>query len=284
MMQSIPKLTNLLATGTVLALIAWTPAAAQNRDTAPVAEELFSDTIQPSADLGDDMVVSGDVLAGSGMAVGSTSGNPDAGELQLHRSVQQSVKAIRAFENNLSLRTDQDSFFPQLSLHTDGGVGLGTGSPDDPLHIVRSDQPTIRLEDSGDGITWRFGLNRTGHFVINDIADLSVAEMRISPSGQVFVNGTQVHPDYVFEEGYQLMALSELDRFVRENKHLPGVVSSQEAEGAIDLSSFPLQLLEKVEELTLYTIEQERYLQATSAELASVKAELEALKSRLDGP
>lgn len=168
MMQSTPKLTNLLATGTVLALIAWTPAAAQDRDTAPVAEELFSDTIQPSADLGDDIVVGGDVLAGSGMVVGSTSGNPTEGELLLHRSVQQSVKGIRAFDQNLSLRTDEGSFFPQLSLHTDGGVGLGTGSPQADLDIrdvQDNDFAAFRLTQ--DDRSWAMSHTPTGVFTFN---------------------------------------------------------------------------------------------------------------------
>jgi hypothetical protein len=92
--------------------------------------------------------------------------------------------------------------------------------------------------------------------------------MRITPAGQVYVNGTQVHPDYVFDPDYELMPLSALRSFVAENRHLPGVISSEEAEGTIDLSSFPLQLLEKVEELTLYTIQQDERI-ATQQEIIS---------------
>jgi hypothetical protein len=145
--------------------------------------------------------------------------------------------------------------------------------------------PQFEYEDGSTGDIWREGMNPSGHFVINQMDDPGVAEMRITPGGQVFVNGTQVHPDYVFEEDYSLMPLDELEQFVRDNGHLPGVVSSEEADGKVDLSSFPLQLLEKVEELSLYAIQQEKTIQelkaAKDARIAQLEERLAALEALL---
>ena len=62
--------------------------------------------------------------------------------------------------------------------------------------------------------------------------------------------------DYVFEEDYNLMSLTDLSNFVKTNKHLPEVAPAavMESEG-INLSEMNALLLKKVEELTLYVIE-----------------------------
>jgi hypothetical protein len=65
--------------------------------------------------------------------------------------------------------------------------------------------------------------------------------------------------DYVFEEGYQLMPTEDLETFIKEHKHLPGVPSAQEVvENGIDLADMNRILLEKIEELTLRVIELEK--------------------------
>lgn len=65
-------------------------------------------------------------------------------------------------------------------------------------------------------------------------------------------------PDYVFSPTYNLMSLSELRIFIRENSHLPNVPSAAEYEKTgVDLGEMNRVLLEKVEELTLYILQLE---------------------------
>jgi hypothetical protein len=65
--------------------------------------------------------------------------------------------------------------------------------------------------------------------------------------------------DYVFDGDYKLKTIAEVDAFVKENKHLPGVPSAMEvAEKGIDMAEMDAKLLEKIEELTLYIIEQNK--------------------------
>ena len=65
--------------------------------------------------------------------------------------------------------------------------------------------------------------------------------------------------DYVFDENYNLRSLSEVESFVKENKHLPGIPSASEmAENGMSMSHMSNLLLEKVEELTLHMIELEK--------------------------
>ena len=61
--------------------------------------------------------------------------------------------------------------------------------------------------------------------------------------------------DYVFDEGYDLKSLGEVEEYVKSNKHLPGVPSASEfQEKGMNVSEMSNLLLEKVEELTLHLI------------------------------
>jgi len=63
-------------------------------------------------------------------------------------------------------------------------------------------------------------------------------------------------PDYVFNEDYELTSLEEVETFVKENKHLPGIPSAREIEESnLGLGEMQANLVKKVEELTLYMID-----------------------------
>jgi hypothetical protein len=69
-------------------------------------------------------------------------------------------------------------------------------------------------------------------------------------------------PDYVFEPTYNLKPLSEIETYIKANKHLPEVPSAKEMEAnGINLSEMNMLLLKKVEELTLLLIQQEKRIQ-----------------------
>lgn len=91
-----------------------------------------------------------------------------------------------------------------------------------------------------------------------------------------------VAPDYVFEnyyEGnsklnpsYEFLTLKEVEQFIERNHHLPGVPSALELEKkGISLKKMNLILLEKVEELTLYLIEQQKEIEALKETISSPK-------------
>jgi hypothetical protein len=85
--------------------------------------------------------------------------------------------------------------------------------------------------------------------------------------------------DYVFDENYKLMPLKEVSKYVSENKHLPGVDSAKEiAENGLDLAAMQSKHMEKIEELTLYIIEQDKKIEAQNQALDNTNKEIEALK------
>lgn len=83
-----------------------------------------------------------------------------------------------------------------------------------------------------------------------------------------------VWPDYVFSPNYKLPSLEEIEQFTKQNSHLPEIPSAKEVEKeGQDLGEMNRLLLKKVEELTLYMIEQ-------SKEIKSLKAKVEQLEKK----
>ncbi|WP_369014647.1 hypothetical protein [Flavobacterium anhuiense] len=85
--------------------------------------------------------------------------------------------------------------------------------------------------------------------------------------------------DFVFEKDYNLPSLESVDKFIKENKHLPEIASAEEMKkDGINLSEMNIKLLQKIEELTLYIIEQERKNNDQSKQIEELKKENEAFK------
>lgn len=76
-------------------------------------------------------------------------------------------------------------------------------------------------------------------------------------------------PDYVFEADYPMPNLNEWEQFIQANKHLPGVPSAATVaqNGGIELGEMNRVLLQKVEELTLVLISQQKQLDLLKTEL-----------------
>ena len=74
--------------------------------------------------------------------------------------------------------------------------------------------------------------------------------------------------DYVFEDSYSLMPLSEVEAFTKANKHLPNVPSADEmVNNGLDVGQTSKMLMEKIEGLTLYLIELNKEVQELKAKL-----------------
>jgi trimeric autotransporter adhesin len=115
-----------------------------------------------------------------------------------------------------------------------GNVGIGTTSPAERLHVIGN----------------------------------------IRATGSIFTQpGPETEiPDFVFDPGYKLMSVAELEKYLSIEKHLPNVPSAAEIkEKGLNLSDFQMKLLEKIEELTLYTVRQEKTIREQQARLAAIE-------------
>lgn len=107
----------------------------------------------------------------------------------------------------------------------------------------------------------------TGDVFFNNGGGIAIGTTTMPTGAMLAVNGkilaTEVEvalksswPDYVFDEDYKLSPLSEVEKFIKENGHLPGIPSAQEVkDNGLSLGEMNKNLMEKVEELTLYVIQ-----------------------------
>ena len=96
-------------------------------------------------------------------------------------------------------------------------------------------------------------------------------------ANKIVVNTTGA--DFVFNDNYKLTPLSEVEKYIESNKHLPDFPSAKEMQqkGA-DVGDMQVKLLAKVEELTLHMIEQEKKLAKQDKRIASLEIENAKLK------
>lgn len=177
-----------------------------------------------------------------------------------------------------------------------GNVGIGTMNPGARLEVSGGE---VRIPPAG-GVPGFTHLNYAdgknyvrGTTIIADTGG-SVGIGTSTPSSKLHVNGGDIRvsggsfiddgttlnvPDYVFEPDYRLMPLDQLRAFVAREKHLPNVPSAADVKKeGLNLSQVQMRLLEKLEELTLYTLKQDEQVQALQRENARLSARLETLE------
>lgn len=99
-------------------------------------------------------------------------------------------------------------------------------------------------QGANEGVVKLGGANRGADLFVNGIIKSNRIEVR-----------STTWPDFVFKDDYVLKPLTEVETYIKANKHLPDVPSEKEVkENGIDLAKMDAILLQKIEELTLYNI------------------------------
>jgi hypothetical protein len=119
-------------------------------------------------------------------------------------------------------------------------------------------------------------INYTGAGATDNIFVVSNATqklLQLSNNGLLRLRKVRVDSDtwadFVFDEDYKLMPLNELKSYLTLNNHLPNVPSaSQVQEEGIDLAEMNKTLLQKVEELTLYILQQQEEIDLIKANMS----------------
>ncbi len=141
------------------------------------------------------------------------------------------------------------------------------------------------------------GQNREGALVIapwsdNALAGVISGGLRMEANGNTELRGNfrctrltvnaKWWPDAVFADDYRLMPLSEVAGFIKANRHLPGIPSEKAVlENGQDVGALQVLQQQKIEELTLYAIEQEQKSAAQQQLILEQKKKLEEQEARL---
>ncbi|MCL1663147.1 hypothetical protein M2T78_02715 [Elizabethkingia ursingii] len=198
------------------------------------------------------------------------------------------------------------------SVYYNDNVGIGTTNPVSKLHIASNKQEESSYGDLyiGDSATSvRLGttsdyswiqshgskplyINRLGNNIVLNNQGGNVGIGTINPQNKLDVNGT-VHAkevkvdmagwaDFVFEKEYQLPTLDEVEQHIYEKGHLPNIPNTKEVtENGLSLGESQKLLLQKIEELTLYSIEQNKLNKEQSELLRQQQQEIQDLRNEI---
>lgn len=227
-------------------------------------------------------------LAGAGTRAGLAPATVERGETHAYSGLAQTCLSTHVFNDCNS------SGYITFGFNAISGAGSGTS---DPLTIQRSNMdvginnnsPQAKLHIKGGGTD-----NTTSSLLVNNNANAEV--FRILDNGKIGIGTANPQStlavsgditakkivvtstgwsDYVFDDDYHLPGLLQVEEYIHHNRHLPEVVSAAEVKkNGVDLGASQTILLKKVEELTLYLIEEHK-------ELEKLKEENKKLAARL---
>ncbi|AXT59243.1 hypothetical protein D1816_02390 [Aquimarina sp. AD10] len=208
-----------------------------------------------------------------------------------------------------------DRPYASLLLSNNGNIGIGTISPTQKLEVkgnilLKSDSYVHYAIERGNGAKSVFGIISNTHdgfisssgnlkFLTNNNGTNYLTSMFINSTGNIGIGTTNPNgwklavngkirakeikvetgwSDFVFYDNYKLPTLSEVENHIKEKGHLKGIPSAKEVEkNGILLGEMDSKLLQKIEELTLYTIQQEKQLNKQSKEILELKILMEKL-------
>jgi hypothetical protein len=235
-----------------------------------VIQESYNAGVKVSGGINPHMKIDGDIaivkmqsISGQNLALVGTETNSD----------------FALFTNNSS----------KLYVKSDGNVGIGTPSPAAKFDVVGSNNSRFLFDHNSTGNNYLDGVSHNFRNTLGEVR-LSIQNSLINayvpiisnqrvligtsdaPSGYLLaINGNAIAnkivvkqfpwADFVFKPDYKLPPLSIVEQHIKEKGHLKDIPSEKEvAEKGIDLGSMDTKLLQKVEELALYLIDQQKQI------------------------
>lgn len=157
----------------------------------------------------------------------------------------------------------------------------GNGQPNQNGIVFYTKEPGSAVADAA--------YEATPRMLITSAGDVGIGT--IHPQSKFSVNGTitstkvkvtqEGWADYVFDSSYCLAPLNQVEKFILANEHLPEVPSADEVKKeGLDVGENQALLLKKIEELTLYIIQQNKELTQQNREIIDLKQRMAGMEAR----
>jgi hypothetical protein len=198
---------------------------------------------------------------------------------------------------NLSYGTER------MRITNTGNVGIGLNNPFAKLQVwggsfaaTGTDLNGTLIASTQAGIAYIGNNTLTNGIAINSSGSVGIGTATTF-TYKLAVNGSAIFtqavvklnanwPDYVFKKGYTLPSLKSVEEYLIVNGHLPGLPSAESVQkNGLDLGSTQAKLLEKIEELTLYSLDLQKKvekLEETNKELVATSQKLQFLEIEIN--
>jgi len=204
--------------------------------------------------------------------------------------------------------TDNTLNYALFISDTDGKIGIGTELPETQLHVngdlrvtdlANPDFNALKrftaVDDAGNFIAPEGLLIKSDNAVGIGLSTLGERQTFIEQgnTAKLYVNGgimaTELWvklltewSDFVFADNYNLRPLHEVESYIKKHKHLPDIPSATEvAEEGINVGQMDVKLLQKIEELTLYVIEQQKQIDEQQKHIIQQQKDLNKLYKKM---
>ncbi len=207
----------------------------------------------------------GVIMAPGGGNVGIGTTNPE------NREGWEKVVEI-AGNTNSKLLVSSSGIKSGLWSHSLGFYGAPAGGivgtwTNHPFSIITNSTSRLTINTNGQVIIGNASVTTPGNYKL--YVEGGILTERVKAAVKTSANWS----DYVFASDYNLMPLTEVESFIKEKKHLPGVPSADDVvKNGIDMAAMDATILSKVEELTLYVIELKKEIEALKKENAKLNA------------
>jgi hypothetical protein len=200
-------------------------------------------------------------------------------------NVDSTLKTAIAFNTN-------DLGYRSAALYISGSkIGMGTSTPTAQLHTTSGVRFAGLTPDTAQTRVIVSDVN--GNLYYRNLASWAVNnhfDNGLSVAGTLDAQKINIHPgrwaDYVFDKTYRLPSLADVEHYIQQNNHLPGIPSAVEVQqNGLEVGENQAALLKKIEELTLYIIDLGKKVQKQAEENNALKEQnkrISSLEQRID--
>jgi len=235
--------------------------------TLGTSSQIWSNVYSKDGDFSGAVNVEGH-LTGNQSTLGGLQVHDDVNELSsLYITPQDAVSGDSA---RIFLAEDDEAYYGMYWMYDGGGNQMElwgkSGSNEYGPHLL-IERTNGRMIIGGTTAATNYEVSIHGDLICEEVRVAEVADW----------------PDYVFKENYDLMAIPALSKYIDKNGHLPNVPPAQEIEDSgFEVGEMQKVMIRKIEELSLYIIEQDKKLDAQTQLNTEQQKEIEALKSQIN--